>query len=115
MNDTLIAAQNSGRLTAKVRWQPLWAVAQAVLWPSRWLAMAWILTMTLILLGLFSPSTKVLLFLGVVLLLSLHLIIPIEINNLSRKKSWLLLPDFKSLVLKLLVLKMFSPSFGIFG
>lgn len=104
MNDTLIAAQNSGRLMAKVRWQPLWAMAQAVLWPSRWLAMAWILTMALILLGLFSQSTKVLLFLGVVLLLSLHLIIPIEINNLSRKKSWLLLPDFKSLVLKLLLL-----------
>lgn len=102
MNKILTLANPGGRFQASAAWQPLFAIAQAVLWPSRWLAMAWILTIGLLLVGILS-SAGLPLISGIVLLISLHLVIPIEINNLTRKKSWLLLPDFQALVLKLLL------------
>lgn len=103
MNRTIAAFAQPRWLTSSLPWQPLLAVAQAVLCPNRWLTLVWALALGLLLVGIFSNAGLPLIS-GFMLLLSLHLIIPIEINNLSRKKSWLLLPDFKSLVLKLLLL-----------
>ncbi|RVU40079.1 hypothetical protein EOE67_07445 [Rheinheimera riviphila] len=84
-------------------WQPLLAVTQAVFWPSRWLAMAWLLAIGLLLVGIVSNAGLPLIS-GIVGLLSLHLSIPIQINNLTSRKSWLLLPHFKSSLLILLLI-----------
>ncbi len=103
MNTELSAPVASRFFSGSLSWQPLLAMAQAVFWPGRWLAMAWLLAIGLCVIGIFSTAGQPLV-LGIAGLLSLHLVIPIQINNLSRKKSWLLLPDFKLLLLTLLLL-----------
>lgn len=103
MNTELSAPVASRWFSATLSWQPLLAMAQAVFWPGRWLAIAWLLVIGLCVIGITSNAGLPLVF-GIVGLLSLHLSIPIQINNLSRKKSWLLLPNFKPLLLTLLLL-----------
>jgi|GEM_PF-1839440 len=102
MNHELSAPLASSRLAGST-FQPLLAMAQAVFWPGRWLAIAWLLAIGLCVIGGVSKNSLPSIF-GIVGLFSLHLSIPIQINNLSRKKSWLLLPDFKPLLLSLLLL-----------
>jgi len=102
MNKTMPLANPIGWVQSNLSLQQLLAVAQAVLWQNRWFALAWLFTLGLLLVGIMSKAGEPL-FLGIVFLFSLHLAIPIEINNLSKKKSWLLLPNFQPLVLKLLL------------
>lgn len=82
-------------------WPAFKAVAQAVFWPDRWLAGLWLLTLGLLLVGMLTKIAFPLIA-GIFGILSLHLSIPIQINNLSGRKSWLLLPGFKQLILSLL-------------
>jgi hypothetical protein len=91
------------KLAGTLPWQPLLAVTQAVFWPSRWLGMAWVLAIGLFVTGMLIEEILPTIT-GIVGLLSLHLSIPIQINNLTSKKSWLLLPDFKPSVLTLLLI-----------
>jgi len=102
MNTQLSEPLASRWFGATLSSQPLLAMAQAVFWPGRWLAMAWLLAIGLCVFAAIGNTGLPLVF-GVVGLFSLHLSIPIQINHLSRKKSWLLLPDFKPVVLTLLL------------
>jgi len=81
-----------------ISWRSFQAVAQAILWPDRWLAGAWLFTIGLLLVGILSKIALPI-FCGAFILLGLHLSIPIQINNLTGRKSWLLLPGFKPLIL----------------
>lgn len=99
-----LSTQLLGRsLELNLMWQPLLAVAQATFLPNRWLGLAWLFATSLFIVGILSKAGWPLIF-GGFTLLGLHLSIPVQINNLSRKKSWLLLPGFKPLVLTLLLL-----------
>jgi len=103
MTNTIALTGHSSGSSPKSRWVPLQAIAQTVLWPNRWLATAWLLSIGLYLIGLIMQAGLPLIV-GVVMFLSLHLSIPIQINGLSHRKSWLLLPDFKPMVLSLLLI-----------
>ncbi len=98
MNSTLAALP--GRWLA---YQPLLGMAQAVFWPSRLFASAWLLTLGAGLIGILTKAGAPLIF-ALFGLVGVHLSIPIQISTLSRKKSWLLLPGFQPLVLHLLLL-----------
>lgn len=81
-----------------ISWRSFQAIAQAILWPDRWLAGAWLFTLGLLLVGILSKIALPI-FAGALMLMGLHLSIPIQINNLTGRKSWLLLPGFKPLIL----------------
>lgn len=103
MTKVLSTALPGRSLEFNLMWQPLLAIAQAIFLSNRWFALAWLVSSSLFIIGIFSKTGWPLIF-GGFTLLGLHLSIPIQINHLSRKKSWLLLPDFKPLILKLLLL-----------
>lgn len=87
------------------RWQPLLMMAKAVYGAQLWLAVLWLLAAISWLTGLLLQSGLPLV-LGCATLCALQLSVPIQLNQLSNRKSWLLLPNFKQLVLQLLLLKL---------
>lgn len=101
MNQSLPIPRSQSTLPGKDSWQPFTAVAQALFWPDRKLASMWLITIGLLVIGLISQAGLPL-FLGFFGLLGVHLSIPIQINHLTSRKSWLLLPGFKTLVMLLL-------------
>lgn len=89
------------KISEHLSWQSCQAIVQAVLGQDRWLARLWLLTIGLLVIGVISKAALPLIG-GIFGLLGLHLSIPIQINNLTGRKSWLLLPGFKPLLLTLL-------------
>lgn len=101
MIKSLILPSTNLPFSRNLSWPAFKGVAQAVFWPDRWLAGLWLLTLGLLVVGMLTKIAFPLIA-GIFGILSLHLSIPIQINNLSGRKSWLLLPGLKQLVLSLL-------------